>query len=112
MRRGDIYAPLDSIESDDEGKIENVMNDSDSEFVAEDETVISINDSKNEWEEHLYQNISISVPEASIYVLSMQSQDYGNETFKQLPEPATTKKASVVSENNRKKKNAKITERK
>ena len=34
---------LDSIESDDEGDIENIMNDSDTEFVAEDESVISTN---------------------------------------------------------------------
>ena len=34
---------LDSNESDDEGDIENIMNDSDTEFVAENESVISAN---------------------------------------------------------------------
>ena len=38
---GDIIALLDSIESDDEGDIENIMNHSDTEFVDEDESVIS-----------------------------------------------------------------------
>ena len=37
---GDIFALLDSTESDDEGDIENIMNDSDTESVAEDESVI------------------------------------------------------------------------
>ena len=39
--RGDIIALLDSIESEDEGDIENIMNHSDTEFVDEDESVIS-----------------------------------------------------------------------
>ena len=39
--RGDIIELLDSIESEDEGDIENIMNHSDTEFVDEDESVIS-----------------------------------------------------------------------
>ena len=39
--RGDIIALLDSIESEDEGDIENIMNHSDTEFVDEAESVIS-----------------------------------------------------------------------
>ena len=39
----DIFALLDSIEGDDQGDIENIMNDSDTEFVAEDESIISTN---------------------------------------------------------------------
>ena len=39
----DIFALLDSIESDDEGDIENIMNDSDAEIVAEDKSVVSTN---------------------------------------------------------------------
>ena len=39
---GDIFGMLDSIESGGEGDIEDVMNDSDTEFVAEDELIISI----------------------------------------------------------------------
>ena len=40
---GDIYALLDSTESDDQGDIENIMNDSGTEFKAEDESTISNN---------------------------------------------------------------------
>lgn len=40
----DIDAPLDSVESNDEEEIENLMNYSETEFVTEDNTVISIND--------------------------------------------------------------------
>ena len=43
LSSGDIFSLLDSIESDDEGDIENIMNDSGTEFVVEDESVISIN---------------------------------------------------------------------
>ena len=43
----DIFSFLDSIESDDMGDIENIINDSDTEFVAEDESVISSNIIKN-----------------------------------------------------------------
>ena len=39
LSSGDIYALLYWIESDDEGETENLMNDSGTEFVAEDETV-------------------------------------------------------------------------
>ena len=38
---GDIFAFLDSIERDDDEDIENIMNDFDTAFVAEDESVIS-----------------------------------------------------------------------
>ena len=38
---GDIFAFLDSIERDDDEDIENIMNDFDTGFVAEDESVIS-----------------------------------------------------------------------
>ena len=43
LSSGDIFALLDSIESDDEGDIENIMNDSDAEIAAEDKSVISTN---------------------------------------------------------------------
>ena len=39
LSSGDIFALLDSTKSDNEGDIENIMNDSDTEFVAEDELV-------------------------------------------------------------------------
>ena len=43
LSSGDFFALLDLNESDDEGDIENIMNDSDGEFAAEDESVISTN---------------------------------------------------------------------
>ena len=43
LSSGDFFALLDSNESDDEGDIENIMNNSDAEFAAEDESVISTN---------------------------------------------------------------------
>ena len=43
LSSGDIFALLDSTESDDEGDIENIMNDSDAEIVDEDKSVISTN---------------------------------------------------------------------
>ena len=39
----DIFALFDSIESDDEGDIENIMNHFDTEFVVEDESLTSTN---------------------------------------------------------------------
>ena len=43
LSSGDIFALLDLIESDDDRDIENIMIDSDTEFAAEDESVISTN---------------------------------------------------------------------
>ena len=59
---------LDSIEIDDEGDIENIMTDSDTEFVTEDESVISTNIIRKE--EIGDQSSSVSVPEALIHILS------------------------------------------
>ena len=66
---------LDSTESDDERDIENIMNDSDTEFVAEYESVISTNIIRKE--EIGDQSSSVSVLEASIQILSTQNK---NET--------------------------------
>ena len=68
----DIFALLDSIESDDEGDIENIMNDFDTEFVAEDQSVTSTNIIRKE--EICDQRSSISVPEALIHILSTQNE--------------------------------------
>ena len=68
LSSSDIFALLDSIESDDEGDIENIMNNSDREFAAEDESVISTNIIRKE--EIGDQSSSVSVPEASIHILS------------------------------------------
>ena len=43
LSSGDIFALLDSVESNGEGDTENIMNNSDTEFVAESESVISTN---------------------------------------------------------------------
>ena len=55
------------------------MNDSNTELIAQDQTIISFNDSLNEGD--IDQNSSISVPEASIQItLSLQTQEHNNET--------------------------------
>ena len=73
LSSGDIFALLESIERDDEGDIENIMNDSDTEFVAENESVISTNIIRKE--ENVDQSSSVSLPEASIHILSTQNED-------------------------------------
>ena len=73
LSSGDIFALLDSIESSDEGDIESIMNDPDTEFVAEDESVIFTNIIRKE--EIGAQSSSVSVPEASIHSLSTQNDD-------------------------------------
>ena len=75
LSSGDMFALLDSIESDDKGIIEKIMNDSDTEFVAEDESVISTNIIGKE--EIGDQSSSILVPGASIYISLTQNE---NET--------------------------------
>ena len=73
LSSGDMFALLDSNESDDKGIIEKIMNDSDTEFVAKDESVISINIIRKE--EIGDQSSSILVPGASIYILLTQNED-------------------------------------
>ena len=73
LSSGDIFALIDSIKSDDEGDIENIMNDSDTDFVAEDDSVISTNIIRKE--EVGDQSSSASVPEASILILFTQNED-------------------------------------
>ena len=68
LSSGDIFALLDSVESDDKGDIENIMNDSDTEFVVEDELEISTNMVTKE--EIGDQSGSISFSKVSIYILS------------------------------------------
>ena len=70
---GDIFALLDSTESDDERDIENIENNSDTEFVAKDESVISTNIIRKE--EICDKSSSVLVPEASIHILSTQNED-------------------------------------
>ena len=72
LSSGDIFALLDSIESDDEGDIENIKNYPDNEFVAEDESVISTNMVRKE--EIGDQSNVVSVPEASIHILSTKTR--------------------------------------
>ena len=80
---GDMFALLNSIKSDDEGDLAQLKammrktlkkkNDSDTEFVAEEELVISTNIIRKE--EITDQSSSVSVPEASVYILSTQNED-------------------------------------
>ena len=71
---------LDSFESDDEEDIANIKNDSDTEFVAKDESVISTNIIRTE--EIADQSSFVSVPETSIRILSTQNED-GTDTLGQ-----------------------------
>ena len=69
LSRGDIFAWLDLImgqDNDDEGDIENIMNDSDTEFLAEGESAISTS---------IIKSSSVSVPEASIDIFSSKNKD-------------------------------------
>ena len=74
------------------GDIENIMNDSDTEFVAEDESVISTNIIRKE--EIGDQSSSVSVPEPSIHMTDALCQDEPNSapvtqrTSSQSPSPA------------------------
>ena len=71
LSSGEIFALLDSIDRDEEEDIEDIMNDSYTEFVAEDKSVIST----NIIEEIGDQSSSASGPEASIHVFSTQNED-------------------------------------
>ena len=93
----DILALLNSIQSDDKGDIENTTNISDTEFVGEDESVISTNIMRNE--EISDQSSSVSVPEASIHILFTQNED-DTDTLDQdepNPVPATQRTSSNQS---------------
>ena len=93
---GDNFALLDSAESDDEGDIKNIMNDSDTVFVAEDESVISTNMIRKE--EISNQSRSISVPEASIHIFSTQKEDETNTLGQNEPNSVlTTQRTSNYS---------------
>ena len=89
LSSGDIFELFDSIESDDEGDIDNTMNDSDTEFVAEGESVISTNIIRKE--EISDQSSSVSVPQALIHILSTQNDDETNTLGQDEPNygPAT-----------------------
>ena len=86
LSSGNIFALLDSMESDNEGDIENIRNDSDTEFVAEDESVISTNiiRKKDIGDQSSY----VSVPEASIHISSNQNEDETNTLGQDEPNSA------------------------
>ena len=69
---GDIFELLGSIESDDEGDLENIINDSDTEFVVEDESVISTNIIRKE--EIGDRSSFVSVSQALIHISFTQSE--------------------------------------
>ena len=70
---GDVFALFDSIESDNEAHTENIMNDSNTELVAEVESVISTNIIRKG--EIGDQSSSVSVPKASTHILWTQNKD-------------------------------------
>ena len=75
LSSGDNFELLDSVESDDEGDLENIMNDSNTEFVVEDESVISTNIVRKE--EIGDRSSSVSVSQESFHILSTQSKVKG-----------------------------------
>ena len=86
LSSGDVFALLDSMESDAEGDLENIMNDSDTEFVAEDESVISTNIIRKE--EIGDQSRFVSVPEGSIHIFSTQNEDESDTLVQDEPNSA------------------------
>ena len=86
--------------------LKNIMNESNTEFVAVDESVISTNIIRNE--EIGDQSSSVSVPEISVYILSTQNEDETNtldwdepncapaiqRTSNQSPSPANQRTAN------------------
>ena len=89
LSSGDIFAWLDLImgqDNDDEGDIENIMNDSDTEFLAEGESAISTS---------IIKSSSVSVPEASIDIFSSKNKDE-NDTLGQ-DKPSTAPNAQRTS---------------
>ena len=89
LSRGDIFAWLDLImgqDNDDEGDIENIMNDSDTEFLSEGESAISTGIVKTE--EIGDQSSSVSVPEASIDIFSSKNKDESDTLGQDKPSPA------------------------
>ena len=93
LSSGDIFAFIESFESVDEGNIKNVMTYSDTEFVAEDESVISTYIIRKE--KIGDQSSSVSFPEASMYFqLVFQSVAFSchsaySQSVNQPPSPAT-----------------------
>ena len=93
LSSGDIFAFIESFESVDEVNIENVVTYSDTEFVAEDESVISTYIIRKE--KIGDQSSSVSFPEASMYIqLVFQSVAFTchsaySQSVNQPPSPAT-----------------------
>ena len=85
LSSGDISALLDSNGSDDEKDIENIMNHSDTEFAAEDESLISSNIIRKEISD---QSSPVSVPEAPIHIFSTQNEDETNRLGQDKPNSA------------------------
>ena len=93
LSSGDIFALLDSVESNAPGDIGNIMNGSDTEFAAEDELVIFTNMIRTE--EIGDQCGSVSVPEASIHVFSTENEDETDALGQDEPNDApATKRTS------------------
>ena len=76
LSSGDTFALLNSVENNDDGDIENIMNNFGKEFVAGDDSVISTNIIRKE--ESRDQSITASVREASLQIFSIQNEDETN----------------------------------
>ena len=89
LSSADIFAWLDSImgqDNDDEGDIENIMNDSDKEILSEGESAISTSIIKTKAIGD--QSSSVSVPEASIDIFSSKNKDESDTLGQDKPSPA------------------------
>ena len=67
-----IYSLLDDVESDDKNDIDNLMNDSDTEFIAEEKIAQAAST----------QDTSLTIPEANLHVLPSENQSKKREKNK------------------------------
>ena len=67
-----IYSLLDDVESDDNNDIDNLMNDSDNEFIAEEEIAQAAST----------QDTSLTIPEANLHVVPSDNQSKKREKNK------------------------------
>ena len=101
LSRGEVFALLDSIQSDDEEDIEHIMNDSDTEFVAEDESLlISLEKKRSVTKVAQYHFRSINLSTQNEDETNTLGQDEQNcatatqRTFNQSPSSANQRTAN------------------
>ena len=83
-----IYSLLDDVESDDKNDIDNLMNDSDTEFIAEEKIAQAAST----------QDTSLTIPEANLHVLPSENQSKKREKNKNKELWKWTKKVKVTKQ--------------